>query len=294
MTSAQRQQPNGNNISLPDTYTPSTSVSLPTTIDASAQLQNISARTNAEGSLTTLFGADDNRLQLGTGTAHSDLFRVTDHAQPTLTEQSNHISGVSFSPDIDLRLVPLTRCNNLSTENLSLALGRAFITFSQNSNTTTELPPARKLCVFNTALAWHIAEYRPTPVTQGKIIDVDAQLIYDALVQRESHITVRRIARAWSTQVSNVLQAYAQLTPPIFTTQCNDTFADLHDRLAVAPYFFDGVDPGTIPQTLTRKIATGLAYTKRRMTNSPYTFFKRPAFSSSAPEDLNQALQFNG
>jgi hypothetical protein len=184
----------------------------------------------------------------------------------------------------------IPRCNHVSESELSDALNRALLlikSFHADDKDCTNP-------VILTALAWHIAEYRPTPVTHGYILDVPAQDVYNAITKATRPITVRRLARAWSRSISAVLSNFAHLENPVFTTQCNDTFVNVYDKIAVAPFFFDGVDTATIPPSVSRVIATGLAYSKRSQTNSPFSFHKRPTFVSQQTENLNNALDFTG
>lgn len=263
-------------------------------MDAQQQLQSITSRTHNDQSLETLYGNSNSQLELD-GLNDSDetqVFQPGSQDNPSIPDQAKFSSSLSFTPELDFKNNPVTRCNTINNDNLSKCLNSAYLAFE--GNTKTNIDQGKRNALFNTALAWHIAEYRPTAVTHGKIMDVDAQIIYDSLVNKDRGITIRRIARAWSPAISSVLHSYANLNPPVFTTQCNDTFADPHTRMAVAPYFFDGVDPGTIPVNLSRLVATGLAYSKRQATNSPYSLHKRPAFVSQKEEDLNMALQFTG
>lgn len=258
------------------------------------KLGNIVSRTHNDDSLESTLGRHNNQVQLdGTNDNTDDMFFQPD-AQESLSipGQAKFLSSLTFKPDIDLKTNPITRCNTVDPNLLSKCLAKGLTAFQ--SATKLKIDATRLPGLFNTALAWHIAEYRPTAVTHGKILDVDAQAIFDKMINKERGITIRRIARAWSPAISAVLHSYASLNPPVFTTQCNDTFADPHTRLAVAPYFFDGVDPGTIPVNLSRLVATGLAYSKRQATNSPYSLHKRPAFVTQKEEDLNMALHFTG
>lgn len=264
-----------------------------TSHDAQQQLQAITSRTHNNDSLENTYDQPTGKVVLdGTNSdTDSQLFQPPDQPQNTIADQAKHASVLFFKPNIDLAINPPTRCNTISSDTLSKCLTAAYLIFEGATSFKTQ-PELRAL--FNTALAWHIAEYRPTAVTHGKVLDVEAQILFDALINKDRGITIRRIARAWSLAISNVLYHYANLSPPIFTTQCNDTFADPHTRIAVAPFFFDGVDPGTIPVNLSRLVATGLAYSKRQATNSPFSLHKRPAFVTQKTEDLNMALQFTG
>lgn len=256
---------------------------------------NFSRRTHNNQSLDTLYGPNAHTQHL---TASSDASEQEQYFDPasqntnSLSADAKFTSSINFKPEINLSISPVSRCNTISSAVLNLRLNAAYHFFL--STTKLELPTDKSMAIFNTALAWHIAEYRPTAVTHGTILDVEAQKIFDCLTDKQRDITIRRIARAWSRQISYVLQSYASLSPPVFTTQCNDTFSDPHTRLAVAPYFFDGVDPGTIPLNLSRIVASGLAYSKRQTSSSPYSFHKRPAFVSQKEEDFNHALQWSG
>lgn len=263
-------------------------------VDVQQQLQSITSRTHNDNSLEALYGETNPKLELDgtTDGNEAQMFQPPSDQNLSIPDQAKFSSNLTFTPELNLKTNPVTRCNTINNDNLSRCLSNAYLVFE--GNTTTQIDESKRKATFNTALAWHIAEYRPTAVTHGKILDVDAQTVYDALVNKDRGITIRRIARAWSPAISNVLHSYASLNPPVFTTQCNDTFADPHTRIAVAPFFFDGVDPGTIPVNLSRLVATGLAYSKRQATNSPYSLHKRPAFVTQKEEDLNLALQFTG
>lgn len=266
----------------------------PVASDAQQQLNAITSRTHNDNALEKIYSDSDSKVDLDgiTDGEVEQQFQPENQAQPSISDQTKFSSTLSFTPLLDFKNNPVSRCNTISNDNLSRCLSSAFLTFRGTSK--IPLDEGKLQTLFNTALAWHIAEYRPTAVTHGKILDVDAQVIYDALINKDRGITIRRIARAWSPAISNVLYSYANLTPPVFTTQCNDTFADPHTRIAVAPFFFDGIDPGIIPVNLSRLVATGLAYSKRQATNSPYSLHKRPAFVTQKAEDLNMAMQFTG
>jgi len=262
--------------------------------DAQKQLQTIVSRTHNSDSLEKTFGDNSTKTELDGSNDAFDESQFNPALQQDLSipGQTKFLSSLAFKPEIDLKFNPVTRCNTVNPDHLSKCLSNALTTFQ--TVTKLKVDGSKLPSLFNTALAWHIAEYRPTAVTHGKILDVDAQQIFDAIINKDRGITIRRIARAWSPAISNVLYHYANLSPPVFTTQCNDTFADPHTRLAVAPYFFDGIDPGIIPVSLSRLVATGLAYSKRQATNSPYSLHKRPAFVNQKTEDLNMALEFTG
>lgn len=175
-----------------------------------------------------------------------------------------------------------TRCNGIPLETLTEALSRAIVTVQSAFTTDRPTNPA-----ILTAIAWHIAEFRPTPRTHGFILGVPAQDVYNSLVGSQPEITVRRIARAWSPAISKVLLYKSMQPTPVFTSQVNEIFHNMYDKLAVAPYCFDGIDPSIIPAHVSRLIAVGLSYYKRSKSSSPYTFLNRPISIADTVEDYN-------
>lgn len=175
-----------------------------------------------------------------------------------------------------------TRCNGIPLETLTEALTRAIVTVQSNYQDNKPTNAA-----ILTAIAWHIAEFRPTPRTHGFILGVPAQDIYNSLVGSQPEITIRRIARAWSPAISKVLLYKSMQPVPVFTSQVNEIFHNMYDKLAVAPYCFDGIDPSIIPAHVSRLIAVGLSYYKRSKSSSPYTFLNRPINIANTVEDYN-------
>nr|AEJ33770.1 putative movement protein [Chara australis virus] len=253
---------------------------------------NLNGRIHNGDRLEDLHPHNNNHTVL-TGATNGSLF-TPDASIESVASGLTVASNVNFHVDIPTSSRHLiSRCNAINTDQLSSALNRV-ITFVQTKVSGSSSPTRAQIL---TALAWHIAEYRPTPVTHGLILGIPAQEVYDVITNSNNMstgYTVRQLARAWSPAISRVLATFTTYQPPIFTTQCNETFVNLYHKVAVAPYFFDGIDTSSIPSVVSRIIATGLAYSKRVKSESPFSFHKRPAFVRDSSEDFNGALQFNG
>jgi len=193
------------------------------------------------------------------------------------------LSNISFTVEEPPKTIHQnTRCNGIPLETLTEALTRAIVTIQSVYKDDKPSNPA-----ILTAIAWHIAEFRPTPRTHGFILGVPAQDVYNSLVGSQPEITVRRIARAWSSAISKVLLYKSMHPVPVFTSQVNEIFHNMYDKLAVAPYCFDGIDPSIIPAHVSRLIAVGLSYYKRSKSSSPYSFHNRPISIATMTEDYN-------
>lgn len=279
------QAPNAASSSVTTTNSQSKLASTPEN-DSS---DNINTRIQGKDELSTLYGNPTNPITLTN--SQGQVTFPKEAYQDQVSSSASILSVLNFPTTInDSMLRSTPRCNNVSQDELVAALNRAvvFITAQNPDN------PSISHSTILTAIAWHIAEFRPTPVTHGMILDVPAQDVYTNMIGSNRHITIRRITRTWSRSISAVLAYHAHLEEPIFTTQCNDTFVNIYDKIAVAPFFFDGVDTSTIPPSVSRIIATGLAYSKRSQSNSPFSFHNRPTFVRNQSEDYNGSLQFTG